>query len=447
VNNSNSTKDYNSIVWIQNIRSGWGHAKLKWLANIFSGGTPNTNVDEYWVNGTIPWLNSGSVNQKRITTASNHITELGLASSSAKWVPKGAILMALAGQGKTKGTVAILEIDATCNQSMASIIPNDEKMYNVYLFYWLELNYERIRGLAGTESRDGLNLGILGDIYCPVPSMQDQIQIALFLDHQCNIIEELIQKKERQVNLLQQLREATINEVVSMGLNPKVKFKNSGIEWLEKIPSHWEILKIKNIATAYGRIGYRGYTTEDIVGENEGAVTISPSNIAGDFMSFENCTYIKWEKYDESPEIQIYNNDILMVKTGSTYGKTGIVKNLSKKATINPQLLVFKNIKINPDYLFNLLRTPLIKNQVETCVIGSTIPTISQSKILNFQIVLPPINEIEEIMLFIRATTSQIDSISSLIKQQIDNLKEYRQSLISEAVTGKIDVREWQPSN
>ena len=164
-------------------------------------------------------------------------------------------------------------------------------------------------------------------------------------------------------------------------------------------------------------------------------------------MSFENCTYIKWEKYDESPEIQIYNNDILMVKTGSTYGKTGIVKNLSKKATINPQLLVFKNIKINPDYLFNLLRTPLIKNQVETCVIGSTIPTISQSKILNFQIVLPPINEIEEIMLFIRATTSQIDSISSLIKQQIDNLKEYRQSLISEAVTGKIDVREWQPSN
>jgi type I restriction enzyme S subunit len=121
------------VEWLGVFPNHWKSTKLKWIAHIYAGGTPSTNIDEYWENGSIPWLNSGTVNQKRITMASEYITEDAVLNSSTKWVPKGSLLMALAGQGKTKGMVAILEFDATCNQSMAAIVPNLEKINNEYL--------------------------------------------------------------------------------------------------------------------------------------------------------------------------------------------------------------------------------------------------------------------------------------------------------------------------
>jgi type I restriction enzyme S subunit len=274
----------------------------------------------------------------------------------------------------------------------------------------------------------------------------EQTKIAQYLDHQTAIIDQLIQQKEKLIELLKEKRQAVINEAVTKGLDPNAKMKDSGIQGVEKIPNHWSVKRLKQIANAFGRIGYRGYTTSDIVSQGEGAITISPSNLKGDYMTFEDSTYITWEKYTESPEIQIFNNDVLMVKTGSTYGKIGFVQNLNEKATINPQLLVFKKITISPEYLFNLLRTPLIKNQIETNVIGSTIPTMSQTKILNFKVVVPPYSEIEDILAYIKNSMINIDKLNSLILIQIEKLKEYRQSIISEAVTGKIDVRDWQPN-
>lgn len=434
------------IEWLEKIPLSWKSVKMKWISKIFAGGTPNTNIDEYWKDGTIPWLNSGTVNQKRIKTPSSFITEQAVEKSSTKWVPKDSLLMALAGQGKTKGTVAILEIDATCNQSMAAIIPERQKIKTNFLYYWLDSNYKRIRGLAGSEQRDGLNLQIIGGIYCPIPSIQEQSQIAQYLDHQTNLIDQLITKKENLVQLLQEQRQAIINEAVTKGLDPNVKMKDSGIEWLGEIPEEWQVKRLKNISKIYGRIGYRGYTVNDIVNEGEGAITISPSNMKGDYMQFDNCTYLSWEKYEESPEIKINNNDILMVKTGSTYGKVGIVKKLERKATINPQIVVLKNLKINADFLFNLMRTPLFQNQVELDVIGSTIPTIAQSKILDFIILEPPTDKVNQIVKFIEKESSVLDKLISKTKLQINKLKEYRQSIISEAVTGKIDVRDWQPT-
>ncbi|MFM5985051.1 MAG: hypothetical protein ACKO9I_06970, partial [Sphaerospermopsis kisseleviana] len=102
------------------------------------------------------------------------------------------------------------------------------------------------------------------------------------------------------------------------------QYKDSGVEWLGEIPEHWEICKLKRRVSIFGRIGFRGYTIQDIVLEGEGAITLSPSNILDGKINYSNLTYLSWDKYYESPEIQVFNKDILFVKTGSTIGKVAI---------------------------------------------------------------------------------------------------------------------------
>ena len=117
-----------------------------------------------------------------------------------------------------------------------------------------------------------------------------------------------------------------------------------------EIPDNWEWTRLSDVCQIVGRIGFRGYTKSDLV-ESNGAITLSPSNIVDGKMEYSKCTYISWEKYEESPEIQIQNGDILLVKTGSSYGKCALVENLPQKATINPQFVTLKHIAIKAAFL------------------------------------------------------------------------------------------------
>lgn len=216
------------VEWLGEIPENWKSIKLKWLSEIYAGGTPSKNIEKYWENGSIPWLNSGSVNNKRISKPSTYITKEAYDNSSAKWIPKGSLVMALAGQGKTKGTVALLEIDSTCNQSMAAIKLDPIKVCNEFIFYWLESNYYRIRGLAGTEQRDGLNLQIIGNIFCPVPPIEEQVSIANKINTEANKINKLIKMTGDQLGKLIDYRQSIISEAVTGKIDirewePKVK--------------------------------------------------------------------------------------------------------------------------------------------------------------------------------------------------------------------------------
>lgn len=126
-------------------------------------------------------------------------------------------------------------------------------------------------------------------------------------------------------------------------------YKDSGIEWIGEIPSHWETKRIRHIADIFGRIGYRGYTVEDIVFDESGAISLSPSNIENQKLTLESVTRITQEKYEESPEIMVFENDVVLVKTASV-GKAAIVRPLNDLATINPQLVVFKNYRIDQTF-------------------------------------------------------------------------------------------------
>jgi type I restriction enzyme S subunit len=308
--------------------------------------------------------------------------------------------------------------------------------------------YSLGKGLIAIDRGDGkyntLRLKVSRDdlrsMKLPLPNFAEQTLIVDFLDHKTTKIDEAITIKEQQISLLKERKQILIHKAVTRGLNPTVTLKDSGVEWIGEIPEHWEVKKLKQICKAFGRIGFRGYTTSDLVNEGEGAITISPSNIKEEFMTFKKCSYLSWKKYDESPEIQISNNDVLIVKTGSTFGKVGIVKELPQKATINPQILVLKEIKINPDYFYSTLKTSMIQTQVKQEVIGSTIPTISETKILNFKIALPPQKEIENTIVYLKDVSNKFKTAIHLKQQEIAKLKEYKSSLINSVVTGKVKV-------
>ena len=218
------------------------------------------------------------------------------------------------------------------------------------------------------------------------------------------------------------------------------KMKESGIDWIGQIPQEWEVSKLEHYVDIFGRIGFRGYTTNDIVNEGEGVISFSPSNIIDYSVIDKNNTYISWSKYNESPEIQIKIGDVLYVKTGSSYGKTGIVNKLSNKATINPQLVVLKPKKYTDSRLINyFLNSSVGKEQSELIVGGSTIPTITQESIKKMIFPKMSFEEQQKIADFLDKKTAQLDKIKALLEEQIQKLKDYRASLIYETVTKGLD--------
>lgn len=211
-------------------------------------------------------------------------------------------------------------------------------------------------------------------------------------------------------------------------------YKDSGIEWIGEIPSHWGVTKIKNIASIFGRIGFRGYTVQDIVEKDNGAISLSPSNLIEQKLDLSKGTYISWDKYHESPEIQIHNGDVILVKTASV-GKVGYIEGLTEPATLNPQLIVFKNTKIDNKYLYYLLVSRLIQTQIQSDLVGGVVPTLSQSIIKNYYIPQNSVNEQTAIANYLDHKTSQIDHLIAKKEQFIKLLEEERVAVINQAVT------------
>ena len=155
-------------------------ALIRDVAECYAGATPSTKVAAYWDDATIPWMSSGEVHNGRVSATEKKISQAGYDSCSTKMVPANSVVIALAGQGKTRGTVAITEIELCTNQSLCCIIPNSSVMSD-YLYYHLKLRYEEMRNLAGiAEGRGGLNLKLIQGIRILVPSKADQEEFIAF---------------------------------------------------------------------------------------------------------------------------------------------------------------------------------------------------------------------------------------------------------------------------
>jgi len=201
------------IDWIGQVPEGWEVGKIKYFSQISAGATPDRNNSLFW-NGNINWMSSGEVNQGIVKHTSETITDLALKRTSTKLLPNGTVMLALNGQGKTKGTAAVLAIESASNQSLASFIVDNKILNNMYLYYFFVANYYNIRGLKG-EDRDGLNLQLVSNIVIPLFEIEKQQKIVDFLDKKTVQIEQLIQIKNKQIDNINKKRQTLIYDYVT----------------------------------------------------------------------------------------------------------------------------------------------------------------------------------------------------------------------------------------
>ena len=188
----------------------------------------------------------------------------------------------------------------------------------------------------------------------------------------------------------------------------------------------WKKCRLGEICKIYGRIGFRGYTVEDLVEDaDKGAISLSPTNLIGGVLDLSKPTYISWDKYYESPEIMIEEDDVVIVKTGSSVGRTAIIRNVLHPMTLNPQLVVLKDVVINKRYLGYLVKSRDFQGKLASIVVGSAIPTLSQKNLANLVIRVPSKETQERIACILSALDDKIElnnRINHNLEQQIQSL-------------------------
>jgi type I restriction enzyme, S subunit len=204
----------------------------------------------------------------------------------------------------------------------------------------------------------------------------------------------------------------------------------------EEIPEEWEIKKLEDIAKIKGRIGWRGYTKKDFVDEGEGAISLGGKNIKNSKLDLTKRTYITFEKYEESPEIQVDVNDILIQKTGSIGGVALIGKDIGK-ATINPNVSIIKKILCDPVFLSYFLTNSHITKQINRFKTFTSIPLLTQEQINSLIIFSPPKPEQQKIVLILSNIDSLIDSYDKIIKSAMKLKQGLVQQLFSKGIGHK----------
>ena len=188
----------------------------------------------------------------------------------------------------------------------------------------------------------------------------------------------------------------------------------------------WKEYKLGEVCTIVGRIGFRGYTTDDLTNNpKDGAITLSPTNIVQGEIDLSKPTYIKWPKYYESPEIMLNPSDIVLVKTGSSIGRTAYIRRINHPMTLNPQFVVLKNISVNPIFLAYVIKTPLFQALLKSITVGSAIPTLSQKNLGNLIIHIPN----DDYQSKVASILKSLDDMIEVNRRINDNLEQQVQAL------------------
>ena len=415
------------IAWIGEIPEHW---KVKRVKNICS----QTNIKENSKGNPLPYIgleNIESGSGKYVDTTSEVD---GIANRFCK---KNVLF------GKLRpylSKVYLAKSDGICSTEFIVYDTKENDCRFIHKLLLSQAFIEVVNSSTYGAKMPRANSDFINNIYVQIPPLSEQQSIANYLEQKCGEIDEMITLQEEMITKLQSYKQSVITEAVTKGLDKNVPLKDSGIEWIGEIPEHWEVKRLKFSCNVFGRIGFRGYKSDDLVSEGNGAITLSPSNMKDMKMDYTNRTYLSWKKYYESPEIMISKNDILMVKTGSTYGKCSFVDDIPMECTINPQIVVFKQHKDYPKFLAYSFQTKATRAFVETSVVGGTIPTIAQEKIMNYFFAFPPLSEQQSIANYLDQKCSEIDELISIKQQKIEKLKDYKKSLIFECVTGKRKV-------
>ncbi len=410
------------------IPEDWEVKKLSTITRIQAGGTPSTGREEYW-GGEIKWMASGELNQKKVYEVENRITEAGLKNSNTKILPINCVLVGLAGQGKTRGTVAINKVELCTNQSIAAILPN-EKFEPDFIYYNLDSRYSELRQLStGDGGRGGLNLKLLGALYIPLPSRQEQLTIMKVLstwDESIEKTRQLIEQKElRKKALMQQL------------LTGKKRLRGFSGEWKEiKVAENFEFVRSYSISR------------EGLVraGGNQGIYCIHYGDIhtsyESDFLDFavqKGIPEIKDSEYKLNKDNYLREGDIIIADASEDYegvAASVVVTNLGDKIAVGGLHTIVMRYNIdsfNKYFIGYLFATEFIKNKLRKMATGTSVYSISRASLRDLTFKLPPLEEqqkIAEILL-------KADMDFQLAKQKLEQLKLQKKALMQVLLTGK----------
>jgi type I restriction enzyme S subunit len=429
------------IEWIGKIPREWEIKKMKIVVTkIGSGKTPKGGNEVYVDNGVM-FLRSQNIHNDGLSLDDvAYITDDMDNDLSNTRLLENDVLLNITGASIGRSCVWNSHIRGNVNQHVC-IIRVGNKIASKFLHYILisSIGQASIDVCQTGANREGLNFKEIANISIPFTRIQEQQSIIDYLDCKTAGIDALIADKQKLIDLLREKRQANISEAVTRGLDKAIKMKDSGITWIGEIPEDWEVSRMGFETWVRARLGWKGLKAEEYV--DEGYAFLSTPNIKDREIDFENVNYISTERFDESPEIKLNVGDILLAKDGSTLGTINVVRYLPKETTVNSSIAVITpNERINSIYLYYLFQSEYIKNIIQMKKGGMGVPHLFQGDIVKFYIPVPPKNRQNSIADYLDRKTAQLDSLISDIAEQIEKLKEYRQSIISEAVSGKVAV-------
>ena len=307
--------------------------------------------------------------------------------------------------------------------------------------YYQRINVKSIKQTTGIQN---LDTTYYLQESVPYPPITEQKMVAKFLDHKTSEIDSLIADKEKLIERLEEYKQSIITEAVTKGLDPNVKMKDSGIEWIGEIPEHWELRQLKHAF----KIIYRYPTYYGIEYVDEGIIEIRGEMLKDNGLidADNNKRYISNLTSEKFPMTKLKEYDLVMSVRG-TMGKIGLVTKELENSNITANLLRLspRHEIVNSKWLLWLMLSEAFNKEMDKYTDKTTIKTIRVPWLIKIDIPVPTIQEQKDISLFLDRKYTEIEDAVNGIKQQIQNLKQYRQSLIYEAVTGKIDVREYEP--
>lgn len=277
------------------------------------------------------------------------------------------------------------------------------------------------------------------NIYIPYPNIKEQEAIAGYLERKCGAIDETIEKQKSVIEKLKEYKQSIITQAVTKGLDKSAPMKDSGIEWIGQISQYWDSIKLKFCSYIRARLGWKGLKAEEYV--EEGYPLLSAFNIVNSKLIFENLNFINQFRYDESPEIKLQTNDILLVKDGAGIGKCAIVENMPIPSTANGSLAVIStNYRLVAKFLYYYFISTIFQAYIDRLKDGMGVPHLFQADLKEIQIVIPKEQEQKNIVEFLDKKCSEIDKTIEDKEKLIEKLVEYKKSLIYECVTGKRKV-------
>ncbi len=397
---------------------GWPRKRFKYLGRFVGGGTPSRNDESFW-NGNIPWASPKDMSVWSVQDTQDYISSEGLADSSAMMVPRGSLLLVVR-SGVLKHTipVAVNEIDVALNQDMQAFIPGPEISAR-FLMYAIAGHQGRLllawRKVGATV--ESLETEYYENFELPVPPLAAQDAIIRFLDRKTERIDTLIAKKQRMIELLEEKRQVLITQTVTKGLDPNVPMKETGIPWLGDVPEHWGVGALR----WYLRVSSGEFLSNDAIdrdrSEHSLYQVIGGNGVSG-YSSFTN----------------IRRPMVVVGRVGALCGNVHLVEEPSW--VTDNALMIYRWRDFEASYLAFWLRAL----DLNTYANKTAQPLVTGELVKNQLAILPPRSEQSAIGDYCRRVVQEINDARQRLERQVQILVEYRQSLISAAVTGKIDV-------